>query len=189
MAALPGDSAIVYDDQRHASSHKSLFLTVLHKSLFLTVLHKSLFPTVLHPFCFQEPVPHGITHPPTHTRMTPGVAHHTHTHLHTHRYTHIHTHTHTHTHTQITPGMAHLSDTPFADAMPEGWYWSGKPWRHRREFVGRLSYGMPNRMCIFTTETNASSWAASPTVCLCSCVFTGLFCASAGLFCHIIGLF
>ena len=41
----------------------------------------------------------------------------------------------------ITPGMAHLSNEPFSNKMPDG-FWPGRPWRPHREFVGRVSYGV-----------------------------------------------
>ena len=41
----------------------------------------------------------------------------------------------------ILPGVAHLSDVPFSD-MHSNWGGWGSPWRERREFVGRVSYGI-----------------------------------------------
>jgi len=41
----------------------------------------------------------------------------------------------------ITPGIAHLSNKAFSNSMPHG-FWHGRPWRHPREFVGRVSYGV-----------------------------------------------
>lgn len=44
-------------------------------------------------------------------------------------------------HLDILPGLAHLSDEPFSpNSQFVGWW--GPPWRERREFVGRLSYGV-----------------------------------------------
>jgi len=44
-------------------------------------------------------------------------------------------------HLDILPGQAHLSDVPFSShGQFQGWW--GPPWRDRREFVGRLSYGI-----------------------------------------------
>ena len=37
----------------------------------------------------------------------------------------------------VYPGLAHLSPEPFSDDGP----WWGSPWRRRRQFVGKLSYG------------------------------------------------
>uniref|UniRef100_A0A7S0EZF0 Uncharacterized protein n=1 Tax=Hanusia phi TaxID=3032 RepID=A0A7S0EZF0_9CRYP len=43
----------------------------------------------------------------------------------------------------ILPGMAHLANVPFSGENQEIFYgWWGPPWRERREFVGRVQYGI-----------------------------------------------
>mmetsp|Transcript_20365 Transcript_20365/g.26400 ORF Transcript_20365/g.26400 Transcript_20365/m.26400 type:complete len:332 (+) Transcript_20365:59-1054(+) len=46
--------------------------------------------------------------------------------------------THADDYITLLPGMAHLASEPFSDDGP----WWGSPWRRRRQFVGKLSYGV-----------------------------------------------
>jgi len=46
-------------------------------------------------------------------------------------------------------GMAHLNPHPFRPHAPWGW---GRGWRHNREFVGRVSYGV--RWTLWGPETH-----------------------------------
>ena len=51
----------------------------------------------------------------------------------------------------VLPGLAHLSNRPFGSV---GMWW-GRPWRDRREFVGRLSYGA--RYTLWNPEVRAGA--------------------------------
>jgi hypothetical protein len=55
--------------------------------------------------------------------------------------------THDNEYLQVLPGLAHLSVMPFS---PQGFGWGA--WRQRREFVGRISYGV--RYLLWNPETH-----------------------------------
>jgi hypothetical protein len=55
--------------------------------------------------------------------------------------------THENEYLQVLPGLAHLSIVPFS---PQGFGWGA--WRQRREFVGRISYGV--RYLLWNPDTH-----------------------------------
>mmetsp|Transcript_15120 Transcript_15120/g.36925 ORF Transcript_15120/g.36925 Transcript_15120/m.36925 type:complete len:355 (+) Transcript_15120:309-1373(+) len=54
----------------------------------------------------------------------------------------------------VLPGMAHLCNVPFSRSGTEGMHWWGSPWRPRREFVGRVSYGV--RWLLWNPDINCT---------------------------------